>query len=86
MQSKIEPRWMTDDGELIVRSPRQSTLSETTAAKTAQNMYRLFRSEGNLAKAQEYMRNINHAMQIAYEQDGSGKCRTPSDPQGPRLI
>ncbi|MCW8407987.1 hypothetical protein OQJ13_03255 [Legionella sp. PATHC035] len=60
--------WMNEDGELNLVTGTQKKLAQSPQSQALVSQY-LFFKQHDLTGAQQIRKNVNHAMEIAYERD-----------------
>ncbi|CAM2798939.1 Uncharacterised protein [Legionella steigerwaltii] len=61
--------WMSENGELNLASKSQKELAQNPKSQEVLSQYRFFKENGFAIDAQKIRKNVNHAMEIAYERD-----------------
>ncbi len=61
--------WMNEEGELNIISKTQKELAQSPKSQQIFSQYSFFKQNGLTVNAQEIRKNVNHAMDLAYERD-----------------
>lgn len=61
--------WMNEEGELNIISKTQKELAQSPKSQQIFSQYSFFKQNGLTANAQEIRKNVNLAMDLAYERD-----------------